>query len=78
MGQTSGAIAYLKGSVSTGGPADVTPSREESPVVLDFAGELLVTYAVDEGSWYRLVQQRDLDREGLSAEELHRPVSRTS
>jgi uncharacterized protein YtpQ (UPF0354 family) len=71
MGQTSGAIAYLKGKVAPSVPAEVTLSHEDSPVFLDFAGDLLVSYAVDEGSWYRLVQQRDLERDGLSAEDLH-------
>ena len=49
----------------------VTLSREDSPILRPFSDGLLIAYVVDDGDSYHYVQQRHLDKEGVTEEQLH-------
>lgn len=67
------AIAYLKPDLSgEGGEPDIVLSPAHTPVVRSYAPGLLVAYLIDAGTHFEYVHQRDLDREHIDLEELHR------
>lgn len=72
-GLTSRAIAYLKPDLLD---VDSQPALElsqaDSFVFQPLTSGLLVTYVVDEESAFRYIQNRHLDGDGVSANELHR------
>lgn len=69
---TSRAIAYLKANVTdTNGPA-ITVSRTETPVLRSYVEPLLLSYVVDAGNYFELVQERHLEQDGLDDQTLHR------
>ena len=74
MGSTSSfcqqAIAYLKPAMRDEEPA-LSLSKADSPVLRSINEDLLVTYVVDAGDQFRLVQHRHLEQEGVSTDELH-------
>ena len=66
------AIAYLKAEVSAADPAPVVSlSDEDSPVLKQLGGGLVVAYLMDEGDRFSYVQGRDLRVAGVGAEQLH-------
>jgi len=68
---TERAIAYLKATTPADGSKSVTLSREDSPVLRPLVDGLCVSYIVDEGDSYKYVQNRHLDEDGVSEEQLH-------
>jgi len=68
---TEQAIAYLKGSPSEDGRPVVTLSPKDSPVVRPYSGDLHVCYLVDNGQSYGYIQNRHLEDDGISADDLH-------
>ena len=70
---TSRAVAYLKPHVPEDDRATVLElSHVDSPVLRPLATGLLVAYVVDMGDAFSLVQNRHLEEDGLSPDELHR------
>ena len=55
---------------STGAP-DIKLSHEQSPVSRRFLSDLLIFYAYDLGDQFEMVSYGELERLGLSAEDLH-------
>ena len=69
---TNNAIAYLKAAVPVDDPEPVIElSRDDSPVMKDVGGGLLVAYLVDTGDSFGYVQYRDLDADSVTESELH-------
>jgi len=68
---TSRAIARLKAQVSDDNGPAIALARDDSPVVRAFADLLLVSYVVDVGEAYQLVQYRHLAGEGIDESSLH-------
>jgi uncharacterized protein YtpQ (UPF0354 family) len=69
---TTGAIAYLKADLpDDGSPATMLPT-EDMPVCRGYAAGLCICYLVDDGDSYSYVQNRHLDQDATSEEELHR------
>jgi uncharacterized protein YtpQ (UPF0354 family) len=58
--------------VAGGDGAAFIPSYEDAPILRRFVHPLLVSYTVDVGDWYELVQRRHLEQAGIDEEELHR------
>lgn len=46
-------------------------SREDSPVMKNIGNGLLVAYLVDDGESFAYIQYRDLDRDGITEDQLH-------
>lgn len=73
------AIAYLKAEVADDDPAPVvTLDHDSSPVLRSLGNGLLISYVVDAGEQFELINNRQLDAEGLSGEDLTGSVSATS
>jgi uncharacterized protein YtpQ (UPF0354 family) len=68
---TRRAIAYLKARVADDGGPAVGLSHDDSFVMRPLADPLVVTYAVDTGNAYQLVQHRHLVRDAIDAATLH-------
>jgi len=68
---TDQAIAYLKGSPPEDGRPVVTLSPKDSPVVRPYLGDLHVCYLVDKGQSYGYIQNRHLEDDRISADDLH-------
>ena len=67
-----GAIAYLKAILPDDGTPALPVAHADTPVIRTYNDELCVCYLVDRGSNLRYVQNRDLEREEISADELHK------
>ena len=67
-----GAIAYLKAIVPDDGTPALPVAHADTPVIRTYNDELCVCYLVDRSSNLRYVQNRDLEREEISADELHK------
>jgi uncharacterized protein YtpQ (UPF0354 family) len=65
------ATAYLKADVEHASGAIEIP-QEDMPVCTRLADGLHVCYLIDSGDHYDYVQQRDLDQQGRTHDELHR------
>ena len=68
---TGQAIAYLKGSPPDDGRPVIKLPPKDNPVVRPYLGELHVCYLVDKGQSYEYIQNRHLEEDGISADELH-------
>ncbi len=68
---TSGAIAYLKAVMPDAGTPALKVAHADEPVIRPFNHDLCVCYLVDRGSDFVYVQNRDLERDGISIERLH-------
>ena len=69
---TQNAIAYLKAAVADdAAELAVNLPRDDSPIVKDIGGGLLVTYLVDNGDSFGYIQQRDLDADSIDEFQLH-------
>ena len=67
------AIAYLKALVADDDPAPVlTLEHGDSPVLRELGNGLLVSYVVDKGNCFELINNRQLEEDRLSSDELHR------
>lgn len=53
------------------GAADITLSKADSPVERRLVADLLVFYAFDLGSCYRIISHADLERLAVTPDELH-------
>lgn len=69
---TSRAIAYLKAQAADDNGPAIVLSQDDSPVLRPFSDPLLVSYVVDAGESYELVQYRHLAEEGIDEAALHR------
>jgi uncharacterized protein YtpQ (UPF0354 family) len=70
---SSNAVAYLKPDVSYEvSEPDLELSRDDSPVLRNIGNGLLVAYLIDEGDYFRYIQQKDIDEDGISEDELHK------
>ena len=67
----SGAIAYLKAVLPDDGTPVLPLAHPDTPVIRPYSDELCVCYLVDRGSNFRYVQNRDLEREEIGADQLH-------
>jgi uncharacterized protein YtpQ (UPF0354 family) len=66
------AVAYLKADLpGDGSPAMMLPP-EDMPVCRGYSAGLCICYLVDDGDSYSYVQNRHLDQDAISEEELHR------
>ncbi len=65
------ALPYIKLKICDDGSEALQLAHEETPVVLDLASDLLVFYLVDEGSYFSYLNNGNLYRQGVSAEDLH-------
>jgi hypothetical protein len=66
------AIAYLKALVDDDDPAPVlTLGHESSPVLRELGNGLLVSYVVDEGQHFKLINNEELEADGLTIDELN-------
>ena len=68
---TRQAIAYLKGSPPDDGRSVVELSYRDSPVIWPYSEDLHVCYLVDKGQSYGYIQNRHLEEDGISADDLH-------
>jgi len=68
---TSQAIAYMKGSPPKDGQPLVNLSPKDDPVVRPYLQDLHICYLADEGQSYRYIQNRHLEEDGISVDELH-------
>lgn len=64
-------LPYLKPTIDDVSEHVLELSGDDSPVLRQFAGRLLVTYVIDRGSSFAYVHERDLKREGISRDMLH-------
>lgn len=69
---TSRATAYLKAQDMDDSDTVVELSYDDSPVLRPLVVPLLVSYVVDAGDRYELVQNRHLKDEGIDEQALHR------
>jgi uncharacterized protein YtpQ (UPF0354 family) len=65
------AVPRIYVALPASGPADMTLSLAESPVERRLVADLLIFYAFDAGSHYEIIAYRDLERLGITADELH-------
>jgi uncharacterized protein YtpQ (UPF0354 family) len=66
------AYAYLRPVVRDEGAAPgIQLSRDDSPVLRDYSSDFVIAYLLDKGREYTYVQNRDLARHKISADELH-------
>jgi hypothetical protein len=66
------AIAYIKGHVPAHDPAPIVQLDDEnSPVLKNLGGGLLVAYLMDQGDRFAYVQRRHLRAAGIDTDELH-------
>jgi hypothetical protein len=71
-GRCGRAIAYLKARVDEDDASPIVQlGREDSPVLRALCDALLVSYVVDEGDRFTLINERELDAERRSPDELH-------
>lgn len=69
---TSRATAYLKARVPDDNSSVIALAQDDSPVLRPFVDPLLISYAVDAGTHYELVQNRHLQKDGIDEQTLHR------
>ena len=65
------AIAYLKPVVQDSDAPTLKVTPGDEPVIRAYNDELCICYLVDRGTSFRYVQNRDLEREEISADQLH-------
>jgi uncharacterized protein YtpQ (UPF0354 family) len=65
------AIAYLKPFVQDSDARTLKVAPADEPVIRVYNDELCICYLVDLGASFRYVQDRDLEREEISADQLH-------
>jgi uncharacterized protein YtpQ (UPF0354 family) len=68
---TKDAIAYLKGSPLEDGRPVVGLSLKDSPVIRPYLHDLHICYLADNGESYGYIQNRHLEEDGISLDELH-------
>ena len=68
---TDQVIAYLKGSPPDDGRSVIELSHKDSPVIRPYSEGLHVFYLVDKGQTYEYIQNRHLEEDGISPDELH-------
>lgn len=58
-------MAYLKAQVADDDPAPVLKlDHDDSPVVRRLGDGLLVSYVVDQGNWFELINHRQFEEKG--------------
>lgn len=68
---TSNAIAYLKPVVDDDDEPVIELNCDDTPIAKQLDTDLLVTYLVDAGESFAYIQQRDLDADSITVDQLH-------